>query len=171
MRKNIGQTSDCTRASTIGKMSAQPQLRRSPQTAETARPPGFRTRCISATARSGSGAYIRPSAHSATSKVPPSRASSSASMRCEAHVGDALRARQLAAPSRSSPRRCRCRAPLPPGATAVAARNVTRPVPQATSSTRSPGARRAIVQQRRSAPAPAAPATSARSARAALSQP
>ena len=32
-RKNIGQTSDWTRASTIGKISAQPQLFRCPQTA------------------------------------------------------------------------------------------------------------------------------------------
>lgn len=62
VRKNIGQTSDCTRASTIGKMSTQPQLRRSPHTAATERPPGLRMRRISTTARSGSGTYIKPNA-------------------------------------------------------------------------------------------------------------
>ncbi len=74
--KNIGQTSDATRAPTIGNSSAHPQLRRSPQTDTTTRPPDFNTRKSSRVAASGSGTYINPSEHSATSNVRSTRRSS-----------------------------------------------------------------------------------------------
>ena len=79
--KNIGQTSDATRASVIGKISAQPQARRAPQTATAARPPGRSTRRISPRARTGSGTYISPRPHRAASKQPSQNGSSSASAR------------------------------------------------------------------------------------------
>ena len=47
----------------------QPHRDRSPHTATTTRPPGRSTRRISRIACAGSGMYMRPSAHSATSKL------------------------------------------------------------------------------------------------------
>src|SRR5262249_18690768 len=61
--KNRGQTSDFTRASTTGKIPAQPHRSRRPQTAAPIRPPGFNNRRIRRKAFSGSGTYMRPSEH------------------------------------------------------------------------------------------------------------
>ena len=136
-RKNSGQTSLATSASTTGNSADQAQRARSPHTAATKRPPGRNTRRISATPRSGSGRYIRPSAHSATSTLASGSASVSASMRWNSTFDSRRRSARCRAasticPDRSTPSTRPC-AP-----TASAAAKVTRPVPQATSSTCSP---------------------------------
>ena len=165
-------------------VAARPRRRRS-QTAPTSRsatarptrpapmrPPGRSTRRISRSACSGSGMYIRPSAHSATSKPASGRSSCSASMRAKRDVatGRAPCARCRAASTIASGQvdAQHARRPAP---TARAAASATSPVPQATSSTRSPGASCGLRQQRRPARRRAAPATAARSRRAARSQP
>ena len=51
------------------KIAAHPQFSRRPHTAAAAVPPGLRVRCISATARVGSGTYIKPRALRTTSKL------------------------------------------------------------------------------------------------------
>jgi hypothetical protein len=145
--KNIGQTSEDTRASTIGKISAHPQWRRSPHTAATARPPGASTRCIAASARSGSGTYISPSAQSTTSKDPSGRSSDSASIRRKRAFSTPRAAATVAA---SCVIRSEMSVPTtdPDPPTASAAGKETSPVPQATSSTRSPGRSAAISSSR-----------------------
>ena len=119
--KNIGQTSDATRASAIGKISAQPQLRLAPQTAAAALPPGLSTRRISRSARTGSGTYISPSAQAAASKLPSTNGSSSASARSKPALSAprsaaTRRAASTIAPEMSVP----MTAPLRPTASAIA---------------------------------------------------
>ncbi len=108
--KNIGHTSDATRASTIGNTSAQPQRERSPHTEPTARPPGRTTRCISDRASAGRGTYIRPREQSATSNGGVTSSSSA-----PLHTNSTL-VEPRASPPAPWPRRpwrARCRRPAP----------------------------------------------------------
>ena len=139
-RKNSGQTSDRTRASTMEKICAHPHLLRSPHTAATARPPDLRTRKSSPTARSGSGTYMSPSAHRVASNVPSPKCSCSASIRSKRTLAIRLAsATRRAAITICSEISVPTTSPL--AATRDAALNETRPVPQATSRTRSPGSK------------------------------
>jgi hypothetical protein len=121
----------------MGKISAQPQFRRAPHTVAAARPPGRSTRRISRSAFSGSATYINPSAQSTASNPASGCSSASASIRRKSPVRPRDAAAAATDATMSSEISEAATNPLAP--TVSAARNVTRPVPQATSSTRSPG--------------------------------
>ncbi len=126
----------------IGKISAQPQCLRSPQTVATTRPPTRIARRIVDRAAPGSGTYIRPSAQRAASNRPSSTSSSSAPMRA---VRTQLRPSSAQLRAVRSTMFCdrSVASTSPDRPTAAAIARVTRPLPHAASSTRSPGLRAA----------------------------
>ena len=140
--KNSGHTSLSTRASTIGKIDAHPQLRRSPHTAAIIRPPGRRV-----------GGHLGDRRVRGRHVHQPERAQRCIERRpVTERLARALRRRIAASrPVRGHTRgrvvpcrrpcvpRCRWRRTRPSLPTAAAAGRVTMPVPQATSTTDSPG--------------------------------
>jgi hypothetical protein len=122
----------------IGTISAQPHCRLAPHTAAAARPPGHSSRRISHSARTGSGTYISPSAHTAASKPASGSGSASASARSKRALASSRSAAPRCAVSTISPEMS-VPTTVPSRPTVTAARKLIRPVPQATSSRRSPG--------------------------------
>jgi acetoin utilization deacetylase AcuC-like enzyme len=103
----------------------------------TTRPPDAATRRISARAPARSGMNIKPIWHSTTSYDSSGKGSEVASPTCQSIAGSTGAAVDVATSIMSGARSMAVTAPS--GPTRSAARRATTPVPQATSSTRSPG--------------------------------